>query len=68
MLEPAASTRASGTATVHRLAIAGFVGRAEAQRVCDRIKAGHGACFVRLAAGDQPIQWNTSGQTRLAMR
>lgn len=51
-----------------RLAIS-FGTREDANRVCNRIKAGGGVCFVRAKEGDAPAQWvrrNTG--TKLASR
>lgn len=43
--------------TLHRVAIAGFAGQADAQRLCQSIKARGGACFVRGQAGDAAVRW-----------
>jgi len=42
---------------LHRLAIGGFGTRAAAARICARIKADGGDCFVRTSVGDRPLQW-----------
>lgn len=56
-------------ATFYRLSVSGFVSREDANRVCTRVKAAGGSCFVRSAAGDQPLQWAQRGApTRLASR
>ncbi len=47
-------------ATLHRLAIGGFDNRADAMRLCTRIRADGGACFVRTTACDLPMQWATA--------
>jgi Flp pilus assembly protein TadD len=43
--------------TLHRVAIAGFAGQADAQRLCGSIRAQGGVCFVRTEAGDASIRW-----------
>lgn len=43
--------------TLHRVAIAGFAGQADAQRLCGSIRAQGGVCFVRTNAGDASIRW-----------
>jgi len=66
---PARSTFSlAGSGTLHRLAVSGFVTRLDAQRMCVRVKAHGGNCFVRAAAGEQPIQWASRTGTLLAMR
>lgn len=57
-----------GNLSLTRLAIS-FGSREDANRVCSRIKAGGGVCFVREKAGDAPAQWvRRSTPTRLASR
>ncbi|MEA3036990.1 MAG: hypothetical protein QOH04_2767 [Sphingomonadales bacterium] len=46
-----------GRGTFHRLSVAGFDSRDEANRVCRSVRAKGGACFVRAVAGDAPVQW-----------
>jgi Flp pilus assembly protein TadD len=46
-----------GRGTFHRLSVAGFDSRDEANRVCRSVQAKGGACFVRAVAGDAPVQW-----------
>jgi Flp pilus assembly protein TadD len=46
----------------YRLALSGFDRRADAARVCQRIRANGGACFVRAASGDRPITWAKAGR------
>jgi Flp pilus assembly protein TadD len=56
-------------ATLYRLSVSGFTTRAAAGRVCARIKAAGGDCFVRSVAGDTPLQWvSAKTGTRLASR
>ncbi|MDB5662403.1 MAG: sporulation protein [Sphingomonas bacterium] len=66
---PSLSTVVAKGASVHRLTLAGFARRSDAQRLCGRVKAAGGDCFVRAASGEQPIQI-VSGKkgTSLAMR
>ncbi len=53
-----------GKGTLHRLSVAGFASRAEADRTCGSIRAKGGACFVRAVAGDAPTQWATRYASR----
>lgn len=43
--------------TLHRVAISGFAGQGDAQRLCGSIRAQGGVCFVRTQAGDASIRW-----------
>ena len=43
--------------TLHRVSVAGFASRADAQRLCGSIRGQGGACFVRAQAGDASIRW-----------
>ncbi|MBV8685885.1 MAG: tetratricopeptide repeat protein [Alphaproteobacteria bacterium] len=43
--------------TLHRLSVAGFASREEANRICRSVRGRGGACFVRAVAGDAPVQW-----------
>jgi len=55
--------------SLYRLSVSGFTTRAAAGRVCARIKAAGGDCFVRSVAGDTPLQWaSAKAGTRLASR
>ncbi len=54
--------------SLYRLSVAGFATRDDASRVCTRVKAAGGDCFVRSIAGDKPMQWVSRGGTRLAAR
>jgi Flp pilus assembly protein TadD len=66
---PARSTfTLDGSGTMHRLAVSGFATRLDAQRMCVRIKAHGGNCFVRASAGEQPFQWAARSGGVLAMR
>jgi cell division septation protein DedD len=46
-----------GRVSLYRLALSGFETRADAARICSRIRARGGKCFVRAAAGDHPMTW-----------
>ncbi|MDB5693103.1 MAG: hypothetical protein JWO81_2166 [Alphaproteobacteria bacterium] len=46
-----------GKGVLHRLSVAGFNDRAEADRTCRSVRAKGGVCFVRAVAGDAPTQW-----------
>ena len=46
-----------GKGTLHRLSVAGFASRGDAERTCRSIRAKGGACFVRAVAGDEPTRW-----------
>lgn len=54
---PTGSKMRRGNAMVHRLSVAGFASRAEATRLCLRVKAVGAACFVRPVRDDRPMQW-----------
>jgi Flp pilus assembly protein TadD len=63
--EPANSnTRVRGASFV-RLSIGGFVTRTAATRVCARIKAAGGNCFVRGTLADKPAQWVQHGLPKI---
>jgi len=51
------SVRIEGKGTFYRLSLSGFESQAAAASICNMIKAGGGACFVRATAGDAPVQW-----------
>jgi len=54
---PLSTTVSVGGNTFHRLSVAGFASRGEADRICRSVHAKGGACFVRAVAGDAPVQW-----------
>lgn len=63
---PTGSKLRRGKAMVHRLSVGGFASRAEATRLCLRVKAVGASCFVRPVRDDQPMQWalrNRTGDT-----
>ncbi len=60
-----------GKGTLHRLSVAGFASRGEADRTCHSIRAKGGACFVRAVAGDATPRWAsryTNHKTDVASR
>lgn len=54
---PSSTTFRHTSGVVHRLTLAGFATPGEAWRVCNQVKAQGDQCFVRAAAGEQPISW-----------
>ena len=48
-----------GKGVLHRLSVAGFASRGDAERTCRSIRAKGGACFVRAVAGDAEPKWAT---------
>lgn len=58
------STRAGN---FYRLSVGGFA-RSDADQLCRQVKASGGACFVRVAAGDQVAAWARSSRTQVASR
>ncbi|HEX5182313.1 MAG TPA: tetratricopeptide repeat protein [Allosphingosinicella sp.] len=46
-----------GKGTLHRLSVASFTSRDDAERTCHGIRARGGDCFVRAVAGDAPPRW-----------
>lgn len=55
--EPANSSARVRGANFVRLSVGGFATRADASRVCTRIKSAGGNCFVRGLLDDKPAQW-----------
>ena len=55
--DPANSAVKISGSTFVRLSVGGFENRAEANRVCARIRNGGGTCFVRGVLGDAPALW-----------
>lgn len=62
--DPANSAAKISGANFVRLSVGGFENRAEAVRVCARIRNGGGTCFVRGVLGDAPAQWAQRGTAR----
>ncbi len=54
---PLTTTYTQQGRTLHRVSVAGFASRADAQRLCSSIRARGGVCFVRGQAGDASIRW-----------
>ncbi|RVT94253.1 SPOR domain-containing protein [Sphingomonas crocodyli] len=54
---PSGSDYRVGKATLYRLSVGGIATRAEAAKLCTRIKAAGGSCFVRATANDRPLEW-----------
>ena len=54
---PTGSGRRWGKAMLYRLSVSGLPTRKEAIKLCVRIRANGGSCFVRSARGDRPMQW-----------
>ncbi len=67
--EPARAQFSFGHGSLIRLSVSGFANRAEAVKLCERVQAGGGQCFVRAAAGDAPLQWvRRTDRTQMASR
>lgn len=67
--EPLSGTTRVANANLVRLAVSGFATRADADRMCGRIKASRGVCFVRAQSGDALAAWAKRGQpVRMASR
>ncbi len=65
--DPANATARVGNASFTRLSVGGFANRDEAKRICTRIQAAGGKCFVRSLLGDQVASWVKKGPvTRFA--
>lgn len=65
---PSSMTIADGeNAGLVRVSVAGFASERDALKICGKLKASGGACFVRMAAADSPVRW-ASIQRRLASR
>ncbi|WP_181008289.1 SPOR domain-containing protein [Sphingomonas montanisoli] len=54
---PSGSDFRVGKATLYRLSVGGIATRAEASKLCTRIKAAGSTCFVRTTANDRPLEW-----------
>lgn len=64
--EPLSTTVAvPGKGTLHRLSVSGFGTQFEAARLCGSIRAKGGVCFVRINAGDAPVQWASRSSRRV---
>lgn len=65
---PVGDTYSFNGAAVHRVALGGFNTRAEALRMCERVKAKGGSCFVRASGAGAPSQWVQRATQRVASR
>ncbi len=54
---PTGSKTRRGKALFHRLSVGGLSSRADAIRLCLKVREAGGACFVRRTSGDQPLTW-----------
>lgn len=59
--DPANASARVGNASFTRLSVGGFATRDEAKRICTRIQAAGGKCFVRSLLGDQIASWVRKG-------
>jgi Flp pilus assembly protein TadD len=59
--EPANGTAKLGNTSFVRLSVGGFATHADAKRICTRIAAAGGKCFVRGLLGDQVANWVKRG-------
>lgn len=67
--QPMSGTARVGDASLVRLAVSGFATRTDADRVCGRVRASGGACFVRVRSDDATASWFKRGQpVRMASR
>lgn len=66
--QPMSGTARVGKASLVRLAVSGFATRGDADRVCGRLRAGGGTCFVRVQSGDMMASWAKRQPERLASR
>lgn len=62
--DPANSAAKVSGATFVRLSVGGFDNRADAGRLCARIRNAGGTCFVRGVLGDVPAQWVQRGMPK----
>ncbi|MCJ8157558.1 SPOR domain-containing protein [Sphingomonas sp. LaA6.9] len=65
---PVGDTYQLNGAAVHRVALGGFESRGDAERVCGRVKAKGGSCFVRAYGNGTPAQWVQRAMGRVASR
>ncbi|RJF91448.1 SPOR domain-containing protein [Sphingomonas cavernae] len=65
---PVGDTFQLNGASVHRVALGGFETRSDAERVCGRVKANGGNCFVRTYGNGAPAQWVQRAVARIASR
>lgn len=66
---PTSATVSLGRSSkLHRLSAGGFETRADANALCERLKASGSTCFVRAVAGDSPALWGKGAPQRVAAR
>jgi len=63
---PSGATIRTGDASFYRLSVGGYA-RADADRLCRRLRSQGGACFVRAGAGDRGVAWS-GGKVQVASR
>ena len=66
--DPVSAVAKVRDASLVRLGVSGFATRGDADRMCGRVRAGGGACFVRVQAGDRMAAWAKRGRTQVASR
>lgn len=67
--QPMSGTARVRDASLVRLAVSGFATRADADRVCGRVRASGGVCFVRVRSDDATASWFKRNQPiRVASR
>jgi Flp pilus assembly protein TadD len=57
--------------SLYRLAVSGFASREDAGRICSRVRATGGSCFVRSLTNNEPVRFaarHAAGGTALAVR
>jgi cell division protein FtsN len=57
-----------GNASLVRLSVSSFEQRADADKMCARIKQAGNVCFVRIQAGDSPARWVQKNTFKVASR
>lgn len=64
---PQSASIATRAGSFYRLSVGGYA-RPDAESLCRAVKAGGGACFVRVQAGDAVAAWAKRGGAQLASR
>lgn len=62
-MTPSSASITTDAGAFQRLSVAGFT-RAEAMKLCGRVRAKGGNCFVRTAAGDKAANWGVRVASR----
>lgn len=57
-----------GNASLVRVSVGSFEQRADADKMCARIKKSGNVCFVRVQAGDLPARWAQKSAVKIAAR